>query len=190
MIGNDIVDIEFAKNQSNWRRKGFMDKTFSKLEQAMILSSLQPDLIVWRLWSMKESVYKATRMLEQQILLNPLKFQCEMLSASLGKVIFDGKNYLTTTHYHKKYVLTESMGETYESILNKVIFVEKVQLSSAYLYKQLKSDLALINGWSTNQVAIIKNELGIPQVYHKMKKQEILVSLSHHGMFGAYLGCF
>ena len=33
MIGNDIVDLNLAKTQSNWQRKGFLERQFTKKEQ-------------------------------------------------------------------------------------------------------------------------------------------------------------
>jgi phosphopantetheinyl transferase (holo-ACP synthase) len=58
VIGNDIIDREAAAIESNWRRQGFLEKIFTKKEQEIITSSTDPDLVVWLLWSMKESAYK------------------------------------------------------------------------------------------------------------------------------------
>ena len=191
MIGNDIVDLELAKKQSNWRRIGFMEKTFTASEQAMSLSSLVSDQLVWTLWSMKECVYKATRMLDKEILLNPLKFECEMLSASSGKVIYKGMSYHTSTQANKNYVLTETSGEVGQNnIISKVISAKNTDVNSEILYREIESELALRQGWELSHMAIKKNDFGIPQVYYKMKRQEILISLSHHGRFGAYLAIY
>lgn len=58
MLGNDIVDLDLAKIQSNWRRKNYLDKIFTAEEQLLIASAKRPDEMVWLLWSMKESAYK------------------------------------------------------------------------------------------------------------------------------------
>jgi len=58
MIGNDIIDIAEAKEKSNWQRKGFFKKIFTKEEQSFILNSNNSELMVWLFWSMKESSYK------------------------------------------------------------------------------------------------------------------------------------
>ena len=42
MIGNDIVDLQLAKKQSNWQRKGFLDKQFTVSEQEEIARSKNP----------------------------------------------------------------------------------------------------------------------------------------------------
>ena len=36
MIGNDIVDLALAQKESNWKRKGFLDKIFTLQEQLFI----------------------------------------------------------------------------------------------------------------------------------------------------------
>lgn len=58
MIGNDLIDIQLAKSQSNWQRKGFLEKQFADTEIVEILSSENPFLQVWLFWSMKEAAYK------------------------------------------------------------------------------------------------------------------------------------
>ncbi|RQO70067.1 phosphopantetheinyl transferase [Pedobacter sp. KBW06] len=58
MIGNDIVDLLQADAESNWRRKGYLQKVFSSEEQQLIHSASNPCQMVWLLWSMKEAVYK------------------------------------------------------------------------------------------------------------------------------------
>ena len=58
MIGNDVVDIQLAKIESNWQRKGYLDKIFTENEQIYISNSLEPDIAVWNLWTRKEAAYK------------------------------------------------------------------------------------------------------------------------------------
>ncbi len=188
MIGNDIVDLELAKVQSGWRRKGFLDKAYSSNEQAMILASINPDITVWRLWSMKESVYKARLRVEKQIRINPKTFDCQILSENLGKVICDGMVYYTKSVIKDSYVYSQAQAEEFDMVLfSKVINLGKDNLDSEKLYAIVKSDIAIRKGWKEIDLMIKKNEIGIPEVYHKGAKNEILISLSHHGRFGAYL---
>ena len=58
MIGNDIIDLSAAKLESNWQRRGFLEKQFTKNEQRQILSAQNSFVCVWRIWSMKEAAYK------------------------------------------------------------------------------------------------------------------------------------
>lgn len=58
MIGNDVVDLDLARTESNWRRAGYLEKIFTASEQNRIYSSPDPDLVVWQFWSRKEAAYK------------------------------------------------------------------------------------------------------------------------------------
>ena len=51
MIGNDVVDLELALKKSNWKRKGYLDKVFTKYEQLRIIKSDNPNNMIWNLWS-------------------------------------------------------------------------------------------------------------------------------------------
>ena len=41
MIGNDVVDLATAKNENNWRRKGYLEKLFTEEEIAIIKSGFR-----------------------------------------------------------------------------------------------------------------------------------------------------
>ena len=47
MIGNDIVDLALAQKESNWKRKGFLDKIFTLQEQLFINLSENQEIEVW-----------------------------------------------------------------------------------------------------------------------------------------------
>jgi len=76
MIGNDIVDIAEARQRSNWQRPRFLDKLFTLQEQQLIQNSDNSFLMVWRLWSMKESAYKLYTQLHPSRFYNPKQFEC------------------------------------------------------------------------------------------------------------------
>ena len=104
MIGNDIVDLNLAEKQSNWRRKGFLDKVYSSNEQAIILEASTPDILVWKLWSMKESAYKARLKVHKRIQLNPKAFECQILSEDKGIVTCGGKIYRTVSEINDDFI--------------------------------------------------------------------------------------
>ena len=82
-IGNDIVDLELAKAQNNWKRKGFLEKLFTKKEQEKIINSNNPFLTIWLFWSMKEAAYKCyVQEFKIQILKYP-SFYCSLLNSDL-----------------------------------------------------------------------------------------------------------
>lgn len=110
MIGNDIVDLVQADIDSNWRRKGYLDKVFTKKEQAMIMESLNPSQMVWLLWSMKEAAYKIHSRLTGWNALAPLRIQCIELhlkdTRATGTVICKQVQYFTQSCVSKDFIHT------------------------------------------------------------------------------------
>ena len=106
MIGNDIVDLALAKQESNWQRKGFLDKLFTANEQQLVLSSSNPELMVWNLWSRKEAAYKIYNRMSGQRLFNPIRFECKD-----DKVCFGNTVYYTQTHITTDYVYTIALTD-------------------------------------------------------------------------------
>ncbi|WP_214225144.1 4'-phosphopantetheinyl transferase superfamily protein [Pedobacter sp. B4-66] len=110
MIGNDIVDLEQAAIDSNWKRKGYLDKIFNNEEQFMITSGICSSLMVWLLWSMKESAYK---IYSREIKIRefaPLKLKCNNLiiykDKATGNVFYENEVYYTESFFDKNYVHT------------------------------------------------------------------------------------
>lgn len=188
MIGNDIVDLGLAKVQSNWRRKRFLEKVFSSNEQAMIFRSEKPDNVVWRLWSMKESAYKAHLRIQKRIQINPRSFDCQFLSEHEGIVICDTQEYHTLTEINNNYLHTRAYKKDFSAdLFSKVIAVEQNQSSSSELYNKMLLSVAAIMNWEKESTRIEKNYLGIPELYRFGKRSSVLCSLSHHGRYGSYL---
>ena len=92
MLGNDIVDLQLAAKQGNWRRKGYLQKIFTSQEQDLISNATDQNQIVWLLWSMKEAAYKIVTIEIGERFYSPRSFECFVdLSNSLGKgkVVYD-----------------------------------------------------------------------------------------------------
>lgn len=188
MIGNDIVDLKLAKIQSNWRRKGFLEKVFSANEQAMIFDAAEPDLMVWRLWSMKESTYKARLRIKQRIEINPRDFDCHILNDQKGMVHCGNKMYHTRSEMNDDFVHTQACSKEFDdSLFSKVIDIDQYRLGSKQLYVAAISSVVTIANPEKREVHIRKNNLGIPELYRMGKKMDVLCSLSHHGRYGSYL---
>jgi len=155
MIGNDIVDLEFAKTQSNCKRKGYLDKIFSKNEQLLILNSENPDETIWNLWSRKEASYKIYNRITGNRIYNPIQFECFDLDKPIGTVKFKDVFYYTKTEINTHFVHTIS-------VLNTNDF-ERIS------YQNLNSEIIKING--------------IPFLKNNDKNKLNPVSISNHGRF-------
>lgn len=109
MIGNDIVDLELAAIESNWKRKGFLEKIFTPAERFLIHCAKDAGIMVWLLWTMKESVYKAATDRSKIMTFSPGTFNCNNLvlhpDIAIGTIIYEeqvyfSKSILTPTFIH------------------------------------------------------------------------------------------
>lgn len=110
MIGNDVIDLELARSQSNWKRKGFLEKIFTSNEQRLILDSADPELMVWAFWSRKESAYKIFNRQTALRLYNPKQFECSAMQYAdgfhYGEVNNGGIIYHSRTEIHSRFIHT------------------------------------------------------------------------------------
>ncbi|WP_293744717.1 4'-phosphopantetheinyl transferase superfamily protein [uncultured Pedobacter sp.] len=106
MLGNDIVDLDLAKIQSNWRRKNYLDKIFTPKEQSLITSANNPDEMVWLLWSMKESAYKIHNRKTGIRDFAPKNFSCTIHADSYGAVSIDNYTYFTKSNIQTAFIHT------------------------------------------------------------------------------------
>ena len=122
MIGNDIVDLQLAKMQSNWQRPRFIEKIFTTCEQNFIRQSENPELEVWKLWTMKEAAYKAYNRETGIRGFFPWKLQCSISKFRDGKffgtVSIDDKIYFTETIFSYNFVYTIAA--------NSLVLLEKI----------------------------------------------------------------
>ena len=168
MIGNDIVDLHLANKESNWNRKGFLDKIYTKNEQKLILAAENPDLSVWNLWSRKEAAYKIYNRSTRIRAFNPNKFECLEVSfnenESFGIVQLDDFIFLTKTTVNADFI-------------NSIAFVDKRQ--------KYQSEIFEIEAYSSflKEQKIVKNQFGIPCFPNKNE----FVSISHHGRYCSFI---
>lgn len=178
-LGNDIIDLNLAKTQSNWERKGFLEKQFTEQEQAIILNSKNSFLQVWLFWSMKEAAYKCYTQEFPKRFFNPKKIICSI----------DSEDRNTVTIYARKFNIKYSLTKNY---IHTIAFTDddKKLFSNTFLIGEserqtLKTNKKLLNNFDTN-VQLKKNQIGVPFLYQKGKKLPVSISTSHHGNYGAF----
>ena len=154
MIGNDVVDLELSRKESNWQRKGFLDKIFTENEQILIQNAENQEIAVWNLWSRKEAVYKIWNRETRTSKLNPIQFECLDLDLEIGKVIY-----------------------------NSIVYYTKTEISKDLIYTIAVSNLDNFSNIETLDNSInIKKLNGIPFYFNE--NQEIKpISKTHHGRF-------
>lgn len=190
MTGNDIIDRATAAAESNWKRKGFLEKIFTLQEQQYIHEAASPGEMVWKLWSMKESAYKVYTRQYGGRFFAPQKFNCTVLSRSAGKVDINNVTYLTTTNTDKKYIYSiarlDDPGNA--SFMNCCFRITGTDFGKQqqFIYERMISHYAMVSGKERNDIEIIKDRNGLPLLYCSQDKLSIPVSITHHGNYAAF----
>lgn len=122
MTGNDIVDLNQARKESNWQRKGYLEKLFTHSERFLIHTAENPEMMVWLFWSMKEAAYKIGSKETTIRSFAPAAISCSNLvlhqKTASGNVTFEGKNYFTESSILESYIHTLAVTE--QTLLREV----------------------------------------------------------------------
>ncbi len=185
MIGNDIIDLALAKTQSNWRRRGYLQKIFTKEERQQILDSENKDKMIWLFWSMKEAAYKAwQRKNNLAPKFNPRSLECFLQSSNskstIGKVIIEKESFFTKSFFNSNLIHSLATGQEEEEIIWK-------SLSSKEDLKQsLLREFAATAGPFSKFPVLKKDRNFIPQLFINDQALSYNFSLSHHGSFSGF----
>ena len=187
MIGNDVVDLQVARAQSNWRRKGFLNKVFNPHEQFEIDHTNDPDGMVWLLWSMKEAAYKAHQRLHQLPRKLNWKQQKTFLEShisgrangyvQIGESVYSTSSETTTAYVHTSAVARKDL-------------VYKAQVLEGPSAASKKALLETVSGANSTadkkELLLQKDQEGIPFISSENRLFIDSFSLSHHGRFSAF----
>ena len=106
MIGNDIVDLQSSRIESNWRRKNYIEKIFTAKEQIFIQNSIDSESAVWNLWTRKEAAYKVYVQETKITGYFPFKIECIVENEIDGTVTINDKLYHTQTFSSTDFIYT------------------------------------------------------------------------------------
>ncbi len=190
MTGNDIVDIAMAAAESNWKRKGFLEKIFTLQERQYVQEAPQPDKMVWTLWSMKESAYKIYTRQYGGRFFAPQKIQCTLLTPYSGQATINKIIYHTTTSITNNYIY--SIARLIDFEVHP--FINQCFYSGGGLYarqpkltnERIISCYATVISKGKDNFSIIKDNNGVPTLFCKEEKISIPVSITHHGRYAAF----
>ncbi len=198
MIGNDIVDLAYSRQTSNWQRPRFLDKVFTASEQAQIAAAPDPEQWVWLLWSIKESAYKLILRAAQGPFFAPKQITCEVIPPMAGNALIK-----SVVHYQGQVYCGESQLSA--SSIHSLVYAraERPTFSSArfclaqsdyphqgaFIREQLLRHYADTRQIDLQKLAIQKNLHGIPSITMEGVPQTTALSISHHGHFAAYAFC-
>lgn len=157
MIGNDIIDLDLAKQESNWQRKGYLNKIMTSSEQELIYNSQNPNVMVWYLWSLKEAAYKIYNRQTQSRGFIPILLECKLLEG-------DGT-------YHFAQVHCSSYDYFTQSTITQTC-IDTIAVSS-------KDDFKKVRTLESSKGIQKKNGIPFLEVHTVLKP----VSISHHGRY-------
>ncbi len=192
MIGNDIVDLGFAKEESNWKQSRFLDKIFTQKEQKYIRDSQKPESMVWLLWSMKESAYKLYVQINGKRFFAPKSLVCTLLDLnekeSFGEVVCDDFQCVTQSEIAEQFIYTISKIDVDSEYLSQIFTIENSKYNSQHkvVYEKAIAQFAAFSEDTIQNISIQKDDEGIPFFYSKKQKQKAAVSMTHHGNYGAF----
>lgn len=122
MIGNDIVDLNQAAKESNWRRSGYLEKLFTMAERFLIHVAKDPEIMIWLLWTMKESAYKAHTKDTKIRTFAPTLICCNNIimhpKLATGHVSYQGNMYYTQSTLTEAFIHTIAAAKREE--LNRI----------------------------------------------------------------------
>ena len=190
MTGNDIVDLATAGAESNWKRRGFLQKIFTQQEQQYILNASIPDQMVWKLWSMKESAYKIHTRQYGGRFFAPQKLSCTLLNETTGHVTINTVSYQTITYTAKYYIYSIARPEEYftPDFHNCSFGIPSQHAGDQqkFIYEKLITDYAAIQREDKENFIVLKEKNNVPYLYYEKEKIKIPVSITHHGNYAAF----
>jgi len=151
LIGNDVVDLALAQNESHWQRKGFLAKLFTPSEQLLILNSEAPEIAVWNLWSRKEAAYKIYNRQTQVRAFIPLQLECFDTESRdgfhYGEVLCYGIVYYTKTKITPECIETVAVlqQDDFNSIIELHASVEILKINGIPYYATATSTVKPIS---------------------------------------------
>jgi phosphopantetheinyl transferase (holo-ACP synthase) len=179
LIGNDVIDLSLAKIESNWQRKGFLEKQFTAKEQQLILEAPNSFVMVWRLWSMKEAAYKIYTQKHVVRFFAPKKFECKLMSDEEGVVCFKAHKFYTISIVNQHYIFTKASLEKEMSSYSEMVSPHEID-------KMIKNKLRDITAYSVSVIEQKKSKNGAPNYYYNKSQLIKSCSISHHGNYGVF----
>ncbi|WAC00939.1 4'-phosphopantetheinyl transferase superfamily protein [Lacinutrix neustonica] len=188
MIGNDIVDLEQAATDSNWKRPRFLDKVFTQQEQDYIFSAEDPHQRVWLLWSMKEAAYKVQVQQFGTRFFNPKRLECKLLSIKKGLVSIGDDTYFTRSEITKDYIYTIAKQDKAQKVNTSMFKTEypAYKTQSDTLKHNFLKAISKKEGVAFETLDIKKTAAGVPQVFSNALKLSTSFSLTHCGRFSGF----
>jgi len=187
VIGNDIVDLNQAKIESDWERPRFLDKIFTSEERRIILKAENPFQMVWRLWSMKESAYKIYARKHKIRSFIPQKLNCK-LEGKRGVVLIEKETFYTHSLIESNLVYTLAKTSKNEAINKNVLefFTGTIVEQRKAIHQGIIKSIAESYNYPLEAIHLKRNSNGAPVIYVNDNESPLCCTTTHHGNYIAY----
>ncbi|MEW6076817.1 MAG: 4'-phosphopantetheinyl transferase superfamily protein [Thermodesulfobacteriota bacterium] len=205
-VGNDIVDLDSPHVTGKSRDEKFLNRVLTPEEQAAILQSDEPDVLLQVYWAARETAYKAIARSNPTVSSAPRRYRVFLdepreRSTFTGYVQTPAETVLIRGCCNQEYV--HCLGAVTVSDLEKIQSgVEKVVLRTGPDYGRssvavsraartlVKKTIASLQSVQPGHIMIKKSPLlsgvSFPEIFINKKKTDIPISLSHDGRFVAF----
>ena len=210
-IGNDIVDLTDPHNMGKSRNTRFINRVFTTHEQEVISRAHNQDAVLWALWAGKETAYKLVKKHDHSATSVPRLYEVSLdhVEASVrlphGSDTLTGfvdtpygrikiKVFITSDYVHC--IGTTSVPDEMDTLVWHVDRISpdsqaSLDYESAFVRKALKLRLSKCYDESPENIEVrrVKSSYGLgpPFICINGKPAAIDVSLSHDGLFAAYV---
>ena len=117
MIGNDIIDLDLAAEESNWKRRGYLEKIYNQRERRFIEEAENGFEAVWLLWSMKESAYKIVNRRTSIRKFDPQSYEAILTfvkpAVARGFVYYQKQQFSTRSKFSPQIIDTVAVEQDY-----------------------------------------------------------------------------
>jgi phosphopantetheine--protein transferase-like protein len=198
-VGNDVVDLKEPANAGKSQDSRFLKKILTNVEIEFVQHAENPDAALWSLWACKETAYKVIKKSCPDAAFLPRQWQVTFNKSqaehSDGEVTISGKGKIYIRLFsNPQYV--HCVGADKSAALDKLIWnveflPEKETNQSLYSRHCLAKTLARYFSLNFHDIKIKRTrengELAPPRVYVSGRRTDIDISLSHDGIFVAYV---
>lgn len=177
MVGNDLVDLRQAAWDSNWQRKGYLNKICMRSEEAMILKAHHPMAMLWLIWTMKEASYKVINRITGIRNYSPRSYLCSGLN-------FNGPDATASVTFGAYRLFIKAQFN--EDMVHSTAVLKEKDLASLRLHFLSNSPAYMDNfNRSCPDYFLSKTSGGLPVITHLPSAQILEASISHHGRYAA-----
>jgi phosphopantetheinyl transferase (holo-ACP synthase) len=201
MLGDDVVDLAEAEARPAGIHPRFDARVFAPPERDAIARSGAPSVVRWTLWAAKEAAYKAAKRESPEIPFSPRRFVVSLSSRARDRA--PGATAARVAHGDRRFEVSFERGDGWVHAIARPAGGERprvIATGAAPLPERLLEGpdgpsrgvrelavaaIARALAVEPRSLAIVRDGR-VPRLVHGARRLPAVLSLSHHGRFGAF----